>query len=99
VQEGLINVFKHSGSQSATVVLENNEGLVRLQITDYGRGMPDESALASIPTPPGVGIAIVRERLRRWGGRLTIESNSEGVLLVAEVPVNLSIAASAKSGS
>jgi len=34
-----------------------------------------------------VGISSIRERLRRWGGQLKIESSSDGALLVADVPV------------
>jgi PAS domain S-box-containing protein len=86
VQEGLSNVFKHSGSSTATVVLKNNDDHVFLQIRDSGRGMTGGEAPVAVHIPTGVGISIIRQRLRRWGGRLTIESNGEGLLLSVHVP-------------
>ena len=87
VQEGLFNVFRHSGSQSATILLQGDNGHVVLQIKDNGHGMHDDVAHPERQPQAGVGISSIRERLRRWGGQLKIESSSDGALLVADVPV------------
>jgi PAS domain S-box-containing protein len=88
VQEGLFNVFRHSGSQSVTVLLQGDEDHVVLQIRDSGHGMHDGPDRYESESPAGVGISSIRERLRRWGGNLKIESNGDGALLVADVPVH-----------
>ena len=87
VQEGLFNVFRHSGSQSASILLQGDNGHVVLQIKDNGHGMHDDVAHPERQPQAGVGISSIRERLRRWGGQLKIESSSDGALLVADVPV------------
>jgi PAS domain S-box-containing protein len=87
VQEGLFNVFRHSGSQRATILLQGDEDHVVLQIKDSGHGMHD-GAGGQKEQPAGVGISSIRARLRRWGGHLKIESDGDGELLVADVPVH-----------
>jgi len=98
VQEGLFNVFRHSGSQSATILLQGSDDHLVLQIKDSGRGMHDGAASSRKELPAGVGISSIRERLRRWGGNLKIESNGDGALLVAEVPVPAPEKAAAAGG-
>jgi len=98
VQEGLFNVFRHSGSQSATILLQGSDDHLILQIKDSGRGMHDGAASSRKELPAGVGISSIRERLRRWGGNLKIESNGDGALLVAEVPVPAPEKAAAAGG-
>jgi two-component system NarL family sensor kinase len=88
VQEGLFNVFRHSGSQGATILLQGDQDHVVLQIRDSGHGMHDGPDGQQKEAPAGVGISSIRERLRRWGGNLKIESNGDGALLVADVPVH-----------
>jgi signal transduction histidine kinase len=87
VQEGLFNVFRHSGSQSAAILLQGDEEHIVLEIKDNGRGMYDGNSGYRKEPQAGVGISSIRERLRRWGGNLKIESSDDGALLVAEVPL------------
>jgi two-component system, NarL family, sensor kinase len=89
VQEALLNVVRHSGSETAEVRLERHSMQVILQIRDDGRGM----SRAESPEQPadwafvGVGIPSMRERLRQNGGRLDIQSNQNGTTIVATVPL------------
>jgi PAS domain S-box-containing protein len=85
-QEGLFNVFRYSRSQRASVVLESDGNHVVLQVKDSGSRI-DPTARAQAARPVGSGISTVRERLRRWGGHLMIESSSDGALFTAQVPV------------
>jgi signal transduction histidine kinase len=87
VQEGLFNVFRHSGSQSASILLQGDSDHVVLQIKDCGRGMHDGAARHRKEPPAGVGMSSIRERLRRWGGHLKIESSGDGASLVADLPL------------
>jgi two-component system, NarL family, sensor kinase len=98
VQEALFNVFKHSGSPSATVVLTGDEEHVLLQIKDHGHGMTYGTTRIPIDPPIGAGMSIIRERLRRWGGHLTIESNEEGVSLSVQVPIKTDNRSTALNG-
>jgi len=86
VQEALMNVVRHSGSETADVRLERQATQVILKIRDEGHGM-----LGARRQPPndwafvGVGIPSMRERLRQNGGELEILSNHQGTTIIATV--------------
>jgi PAS domain S-box-containing protein len=95
VQEGLFNVFRHSGSHSASIFLKGDEGHLVLQIKDSGHGLQGGSSRDRKEPQAGVGLSSMRERLRRWGGNLKIESSRDGAMLVAEVPLPSPVRAAA----
>ncbi len=78
-QEGLSNIFRHSGSLHAVVRLYRQAGEVVLQIEDFGGGMPASAT--------GLGILEIQERLRKIGGVLEVRSNYQGTLLTARIRV------------
>jgi PAS domain S-box-containing protein len=84
-QEALTNVQRHSGSACARIALTAGAGRVVLRVEDRGRGLPAAAPGGGAPT--GVGIASMRERLRRLGGRLTVRSGARGTTVTAHVPV------------
>jgi signal transduction histidine kinase len=88
VQEGLFNVFRHSGTRSATIFLECQEDHVSLRIHDSGRTILEHSERIEKDAAADLGIASIRERLRRWGGQLKVESNDQGELFLAELPLS-----------
>jgi PAS domain S-box-containing protein len=88
VQEGLTNIHRHSGSQTARISLQCREGQLRLHIEDQGKGLDiaklsgrDGSSIA------GVGIAGMKERVRELGGTFRIESNSRKTLVSVTLPL------------
>jgi len=85
VQEALYNVFRHSGSERATIFVETqgDEIVMRIRVAGPDRGTSE----AENGAPFGIGMPGMRERLRRWGGHLEVESAHDGVLLVARVPL------------
>jgi signal transduction histidine kinase len=89
VQEALLNVVRHSGSNTADVRLERQATQLVLRIRDDGRGMSGPPS----PEQPGewavvgVGIPSMRERVRQNGGRLEFQSNEQGTTLIAMVPL------------
>jgi signal transduction histidine kinase len=85
-QESLVNVVRHSGSDSATIRLRRNATKVVLEIEDYGHGMP--SGAADMSGVNGVGIAAMRERLHHFGATLEIKSDSGGTTVRAVVPLS-----------
>jgi signal transduction histidine kinase len=86
-QEGLANVAKHANATKVAVTLSYLHDVVLLDVRDDGTGF--------VPTDVGprgdgtaVGLSTMRERLRRVGGDLDIESEpAGGTTLVARVPV------------
>jgi two-component system, NarL family, sensor histidine kinase UhpB len=72
-QEALNNVSKHAGAARVTVTLQGSSGLLRLGISDDGRGfVPRE--VAPQPAGSGWGLTIMRERAELIGGRFQISS-------------------------
>jgi len=88
VQEGLFNVFRHSGSRTATVFLDAGEDHVSLRVQDCGKGLVDEALRDAEGPLAGVGLTSIRERLRRWNGQVRIESSGDGALLNVQLPVH-----------
>src|SRR5258708_22700804 len=88
VQEGLVNVRKHSGARHAVVRLGFNHQQWSVTIEDDGKGFPfsgrlDQSQLDDM----GKGPMIIKERVRLIAGALTVESNpGQGARLEVTVP-------------
>ena len=64
--EAITNAARHSGASSVTLRLDRDASLVRLRVTDRGRGF-DTSAPG-----PGFGLVSMAERARSVGGELHI---------------------------
>jgi signal transduction histidine kinase len=63
VQEALTNIVKHAESSLAVVGLDYQEDALIIDVTDDGKGCPDE------PQPvPGHGMVGIRERAHLYGG-------------------------------
>jgi PAS domain S-box-containing protein len=83
VQECLTNIHRHSGSKTALIRIEREQGKICMSVQDEGKGMSPEK-LAEIQSQGiGVGIRGMRERVRHLGGELTIESNGSGTKVSA----------------
>src|SRR5271167_752656 len=89
VQESLTNIFRHSGSDTASVRIETRSGIVRLEVADNGRGIPQNSlaTLNSSGGQLGVGIRGMRERVRQLGGWLQIKSRPNGTTIIVTLSV------------
>lgn len=73
LQELLTNVARHSGAGSVRAELGVVRGALRLRVADDGHGfVPDAAARR------GIGLASVRERAARHGGRMDIRSGRGG---------------------
>ncbi len=90
VQEGLVNVRKHSGARHALVRLGSNAQRWNLSLEDDGKGFPfggryNQDQLEEA----GKGPMIIKERVRLIAGELTVESNpGQGTRLEISVPRN-----------
>jgi two-component system nitrate/nitrite sensor histidine kinase NarX len=74
VQEALANVCKHANARQARLVLERMDGGYEIVVEDDGVGMVDDPAAGERGEAGHYGIAIMRERARRLGGELTLQS-------------------------
>jgi signal transduction histidine kinase len=99
-QEALTNVRKHAGRARVAVSLEQHEGLVRLEVRDWGRGFgvlgPQDRAR------PGerVGLLSMHERVALLGGHCTVNSQpGEGTQVIAEVPLTRLVATGGKDAA
>jgi signal transduction histidine kinase len=83
-QEALSNVSKHADAHSVAVALHAVDGLALLSIDDDGRGFVDSET----DREGKFGIAGMRERVRRFGGHVLIESApGEGTSVTVALPV------------
>ena len=90
VQEGLVNVRKHSGARHALVRLGSNPEEWGLTLEDNGKGFPFAGRYNHDQLEEaGIGPMIIKERVRLIGGELTVESNpGQGTRLEVTVPRN-----------
>ena len=81
VQEALNNAARHSGARNASVKVTCDGGRLVVEVRDDGRGFDPKHTR-------GLGILGMEERVRRLGGRLTIDSQpGRGSAVRAELPL------------
>lgn len=90
VQESLCNVHSHSGAFNAKIRLHRKQQVISLEVADDGRGIPKNggNAAGTLRLKSGVGVPSMRERVNQVGGRMEIDSSSEGTSLRVIVPLH-----------
>jgi signal transduction histidine kinase len=79
-QEIVTNAIKHAAAENLFISLARTDGHIELSARDDGRG--------SLTLVPGNGLAGMRERLEKLGGKLTLETaDREGFSVRATLPV------------
>ena len=88
VQEGLVNVRKHSGARHVLVRLDSSQTKWNLTVEDDGKGFPfDGRYNRDQMDETGNGPMIIMERVGLIAGELTVESNpGQGTRLEVTVP-------------
>ena len=88
VQEGLVNVRKHSKARHALVRLSSSPSQWSLTLEDDGKGFPFSGRFTQDELEQmGKGPMIIKERVRLIAGSLTVESNpGVGTRLEIRVP-------------
>jgi PAS domain S-box-containing protein len=87
VQEGLTNIHRHSGSETARIRIYREGDAVCVGIRDQGKGMSPEKLAQIQAQGSGVGIRGIRERVRRLNGEMKIESGSAGTTILVTIPL------------
>jgi signal transduction histidine kinase len=83
-QESLSNVARHAKASHVDVSLDCVDGLVLLSVEDDGCGISQADSEGT----GGLGILGMRERVRRFGGRVLIESRSpSGTSVTVALPL------------
>jgi signal transduction histidine kinase len=91
IQEAITNVVRHAGATHASVDLELAEGTpreVRVEVRDNGVGF-ERDVCPGVRS--GLGLTSMRERAEEVGGRLTVNSTSEGTIVHAWLPLSESL--------
>jgi signal transduction histidine kinase len=78
VQEGIVNVWKHSGARRVEVFGRIEGGRFEVDVTDDG---------SATDAAPGLGLTTTRERLEAIGGRLAFVPGRHGSVLRVSVPL------------
>jgi two-component system sensor histidine kinase UhpB len=81
-QESLTNIARHSGSTSAELRLQTDDGHVALTVRDKGNGLPSDYI-------PGSGIRGMRERAALIGATLDIRNADPGTEVRLRAPVEV----------
>jgi PAS domain S-box-containing protein len=92
LQESLTNIARHSGAKSAWVLLRIEDGALRLEVEDDGRGMPRAAQAGS----RSLGLKGMRERVQYHGGMLEVGQAPRGG---TRVKVRVPLRADATGGS
>jgi signal transduction histidine kinase len=82
-QEAITNAARHAGASRIHVDLRQEADVVRLRVTDDGRGFDVDAVSAD---SSHYGLTGMRERAGRIGGRLDIRSSSGGTTVEAIAP-------------
>ncbi len=97
IQEGLTNVFRHSGATKACVTLLQESEKLMLVIRDDGRGVGEKVVLLR-PGSIGVGMGGMRERAREFDGELRVANANPGTLVEITIPFTAPLKTAANSG-
>jgi signal transduction histidine kinase len=88
LQEGLTNIHRHSKSSTALIKLTTLRKEVRLTITDFGVGIPEEVLERHNNNgSSGVGLTAMRERIRDIGGEFEIHSAGGKTVISVSIPL------------
>jgi two-component system sensor histidine kinase DegS len=87
-QEALNNARKHSGATEVLTTVEFTDSVVRITVSDNGRGFVVPDRPGDLVETGKLGLTGMLERAHLAGGTLTVQSKpGEGTTVVAEIPV------------
>lgn len=89
VQEAVNNVARHSGAGHASIEVRFDDAMVRVVVTDDGKGFDADTVLDPLSTvSESVGLLGMQERVNLLGGRLDVRSTpGAGTSITVEAPV------------
>lgn len=89
VQESLTNVAKHARATTASVFIQPATSSIRLVVEDDGCGFDPETVRLTAAQNGNLGLYGMQERVKLFGGVLTVESAKEhGTTIHVEIPLS-----------
>jgi signal transduction histidine kinase len=86
-QEALTNVRKHSGATKVLTTVEFGDGVVRIKVSDNGRGFTVPTRTDDLVETGKLGLTGMLERAHLAGGTVEVHSQpGTGATVVAEIP-------------
>ena len=84
LQEALTNIARHAKATRLHVNLKDTDGLLILEVTDNGRGIPEDK----FSDPHSFGLLGMRERVEYFNGDITIKGErNKGTTVTLKVPI------------
>lgn len=89
IQEGLTNIYRHSGSTQCWITMRLERDTLQLELRDDGTGLQQETLEDLEKGAPafGVGLSGMQERTRQLRGHLDIKSTGSGCIVRCVFPV------------
>lgn len=87
VQECLTNVYRHSGSKTASIRVARDSAGIHTEVEDQGVGITPDRLNRLQSSGSGLGLRGMKERIRQFGGSLNIESNDHGTKVSVDIPL------------
>ncbi len=85
VRELLFNVVKHAGVAEAAVALASDDGQLRIEVRDAGRGFDPSAASAQVSSQ---GLLRAAQKLQLLGGRIQIQAHpGQGTRVTIHLPL------------
>ena len=82
-QETLTNIMKHSQATEVTVQIHNSPELIKLTISDNGRGFSQEAR----SKPRSFGLRGIQERVAHFGGEVSfVSAPGQGTTVAVKIP-------------
>jgi two-component system NarL family sensor kinase len=89
LQESLTNIYRHSDSRLVDVRLGQHDGMVTLEVQDFGKGIPPAvlDQFKQTGAGGGIGLCGMKERIEDLCGQLEVISGAQGTVIRATVPL------------
>lgn len=87
-QEALNNVRRHSGAKRVSITMTTQDGFLKSEIQDDGRGFDLRRLDSNEDSPHGLGLLGIKERVSQWGGTVEIITKpGSGTLIRLRFPI------------
>jgi len=88
IQEATNNIAKHADAKSANISMHFMKSIIKVTVTDDGRGFDVEEAINTRDRPRGLGILGMKERVQLMRGKFEIRSRlGGGTEIDIEIPL------------
>jgi signal transduction histidine kinase len=98
VQEGLNNVYRHSGARNTWISLQHQNGQLTVIVRDDGKGL-EPGVVECRADCIGVGIGGMRQRATEFDGELRLENCNPGTRIELRIPARSQVTREVKQSS